>query len=414
MKPDLSAFIRQEIGDSGIGMPVEIVETGSEFDSGIPEAGIGLCLSGGGYRAMLFHLGALWRLNQFGYLKKLERISSVSGGSIIAGYLGLKWKDLAFGPGDVVTNFEPLIAGPIREMARQAIDIFSIFHGLFKAGSIAEHIAAHYKASLFGDATLQALPTHPTFVINATNIQTGALWRFRRDFMGDYRVGIIENPDLLLATAVAASSACPPFLSPVRLNLSHENFKANSGKDLQFPPYTTEVDLSDGGVYDNLGLETVWKRYDTVLISDGGGMMQPQPEPGLDWVRGVYRVNELIDNQVRALRKRQAVEAFALRRHLQEEAGEPDDDFQKITRKGAYWGIWTDIQDYHLGDSLDCPSEKILVLAKTRTRLDHFDDQLQEQLINWGYAVCDAAMRSFVDPSLQTQSAFPYPSVGVG
>jgi NTE family protein len=24
-----------------------------------PEAGIGLCLSGGGYRAMVFHLGAL-------------------------------------------------------------------------------------------------------------------------------------------------------------------------------------------------------------------------------------------------------------------------------------------------------------------------------------------------------------------
>src|SRR5262245_28221555 len=47
--------------------------------------GIALCLSGGGYRAMLFHLGALWRLNEAGLLSQLKRISSVSGGSITAG-----------------------------------------------------------------------------------------------------------------------------------------------------------------------------------------------------------------------------------------------------------------------------------------------------------------------------------------
>ena len=50
-----------------------------------PKPGIALCLSGGGYRAMIFHLGALWRLNQLGFLKNLSRVSSVSGGSITAG-----------------------------------------------------------------------------------------------------------------------------------------------------------------------------------------------------------------------------------------------------------------------------------------------------------------------------------------
>ena len=58
-----------------------------------PQPGIALCLSGGGYRAMLFHLGALWRLNEWGYLPRLARISSVSGGSITAGVLGLKWAE---------------------------------------------------------------------------------------------------------------------------------------------------------------------------------------------------------------------------------------------------------------------------------------------------------------------------------
>jgi hypothetical protein len=33
-----------------------------------------LCLSGGGYSAMFFHLGTLWRLNELGLLKVLKRI----------------------------------------------------------------------------------------------------------------------------------------------------------------------------------------------------------------------------------------------------------------------------------------------------------------------------------------------------
>lgn len=41
-----------------------------------PEAGIALCLSGGGYRAMLFHAGSVWRLNDAGMLPQLDRISS--------------------------------------------------------------------------------------------------------------------------------------------------------------------------------------------------------------------------------------------------------------------------------------------------------------------------------------------------
>jgi predicted acylesterase/phospholipase RssA len=61
-----------------------------------PSPGMALCLSGGGYRAMLFHLGTLWRLNELGLMKGLKRVSSVSGGSITAGVLGLAWKNLNF------------------------------------------------------------------------------------------------------------------------------------------------------------------------------------------------------------------------------------------------------------------------------------------------------------------------------
>ena len=60
------------------------VRTNPGDENAPPPSGIALCLSGGGYRAMVFHLGALWRLNELGFLPKLARVSSVSGGSITA------------------------------------------------------------------------------------------------------------------------------------------------------------------------------------------------------------------------------------------------------------------------------------------------------------------------------------------
>jgi hypothetical protein len=62
-------------------------------------AGLALCLSGGGYRAMMFHVGAIWRLYETGLLRNMNRISSVSGGSMTAGVLGLKWARLFMGAG---------------------------------------------------------------------------------------------------------------------------------------------------------------------------------------------------------------------------------------------------------------------------------------------------------------------------
>ncbi len=69
--------------------PLQAV-TGKSSESNI-EPGAALCLSGGGYRAMVFHLGALIRLNEVGLLSQLKRVSSASGGSITAGVLGTQF-----------------------------------------------------------------------------------------------------------------------------------------------------------------------------------------------------------------------------------------------------------------------------------------------------------------------------------
>ena len=77
-------------------------------DNGVRLPGTGLALSGGGFRAILFHLGSLWKLNELGIFPKLSEISSVSGGSILGTYLGLKWKELEFTSQGVARNYQEL------------------------------------------------------------------------------------------------------------------------------------------------------------------------------------------------------------------------------------------------------------------------------------------------------------------
>ncbi|MGZ8693035.1 MAG: patatin-like phospholipase family protein [Gaiellaceae bacterium] len=362
------------------------------------EPGIALCLSGGGYRAMLFHVGALWRLNELSYLPKLDRVSSVSGGSITAGTLGMNWHNLAFDANGLATNFDEQFVQPVRSLASKTIDLGAVIRGLLLPGTISDRVAGAYRKHVFGKLTLQDLPDRPRFVINSTNIQTGSLWRFSKPYMADYQVGMVRNPKVELAVAVAASSAFPPILSPVQLSVDPASFDPAERGPLHVPPYTSDVVLADGGVYDNLGLETAWKRYTTILVSDGGGKMGPQPKPKHDWARHAYRTLGVIDTQVRNLRKRQVVAGYL--------SGD---------RQGTYWGIRSHIGDYGPpAGSLPCPDASALRLAQTATRLIAMDGTLQEQIFNWGYAICDAGMRKWVEPDAPAPTGFPYPAVGVG
>ena len=99
---------------------------------------------------MLFHAGALWRLNEAGYLPQLERVSSVSGGSITAGVLGLAWPKLGFDDGGVARAFEAEVVEPLRRMAGKTIDFPAIALGLITPGvTIGEKIAGAYRKHLF-------------------------------------------------------------------------------------------------------------------------------------------------------------------------------------------------------------------------------------------------------------------------
>ncbi len=197
----------------------------------------------------------------------------------------------------------------VRQMSETNVDVGAVIGGIFLPGTISERVAEAYDDVLFGGKTLQDLPDDsagnaPRFVINATNIQSAVLWRFSRHYMGDYRVGLVRNPNVPLCKVVAASSAFPPILSPMSLGI--EQPVEAPGADLNRTPYTKTAVLSDGGVYDNLGLETV-KRFTTLLVSDAGQKIAPENDPHTDWARHSIRIFDTVDNQVRSLRKRHLI-----------------------------------------------------------------------------------------------------------
>jgi NTE family protein len=388
------------------------------------ETGIAVCLSGGGYRAMLFHTGVLWRLLELGLLGSaprtvalpggdrenvgaFRRISSVSGGSITSAMLGLQWAAVSADPARAVERYRELVVGPIRKLAGKtlaaetAVGIIRVLGDVVLPGSVNDHLAAAYDKHLFKKAKLNALPAEPRWVINAANLQSGALWRFMAPYMRDWRVGKNLATDRVnVAEAVAASSAFPPMLAPARFTFAENDYVPGSGgtgaDDLQRKPFTTRVQLADGGVYDNLGLETAYKRYRTLLVSDAGAPFQARDDVPTNWAGLGKRVVDVVDNQVRALRKRLLLDALRRRERL-----------------GAYWAIDADYGAYSAPGLLPCRAAAIDELASVDTDLGKQDAALQERLINWGYAVSDAATRSFLDTSLPPPAAFPYP-IGVG
>ncbi len=354
-------------------------------------SGTALCLSGGGYRAMVYHLGALKRLNEAGWLPRIDLVSSVSGGSITASVLASRWNQLQF-DGSVATNFDQLISGPIRTMSRQTIDIKAALRGLVRPGAAGRSITQAYQRTLDLPPSLQQLPDRPNFAFNATNFQSGVLWAFMKADSGDYRVGYTDSRPISVATAVAASSGFPPVLAPLLLDTKPDSYRAGPYTDLP-AAYRNEVILADGGVYDNLGLELA-RGSATVLVSNGSGPAGANAKPGR-WILPTFmRTVKLINRQVRSLRKRLLFDEEKL-------PGGPT---------VGYWHIWMDYGKFDdVEPRLPVDQERARQLAAWPTRLKRMDQATFEGLVNWGYASCDVVLRKWVDPATAPPAGYPYP-----
>src|SRR4051812_28781078 len=118
-------------------LPVRWLPTDDRVE---PEAGIGLCLSGGGYRAMVFHLGALWRLTALGWLPRRAGIWSAGGGSIPCAALALAGPRLDFDQDGVARRFEAEVVGRVRALAGRTIDESAFVVGLLTPDRIGKRL----------------------------------------------------------------------------------------------------------------------------------------------------------------------------------------------------------------------------------------------------------------------------------
>jgi NTE family protein len=358
--------------------------------------GVALALSGGGFRATLFHIGTLLRLNELDRLASLDRISSVSGGSITAGMLACRWERLQ-AAGFAATSLDALVVQPLRQFCSRNIDARAIAEGTISPWDSVSDVLAREYDELFERTKLPALPDTPRFVFNTTNLQTGRDFRISKPYMADYRVGRIERPQLSLGIAVAASSAFPPVLSPCVIEVDPAAWQKTEGADLfDNPRYRHTLTLTDGGAYDNIGLEPI-DGYETVLVSDAGAPFGLQDQAKTDPVGQLSRALDIATDQARGLRSRYLIELAKLR-----------------GQTTAYWGIDTACDKYPAADKLPCAAAKTDGLKDIRTRLNAFDRAEQETLINWGYALCDAAMRSFIDSAAAPPTTFPCPAHPLG
>jgi NTE family protein len=336
---------------------------------------VGLSLSGGGYRATLFHLGAIRRLNEFGILPKLTTVSSVSGGSILNGFLASRLSSPLI---NGITDFDQEVSKPVREFCSLNIRKWIALEVFIPGTHNSSALAKKYDQHLTDQKLLKDIPPSPIHVFCATDLAYAVNWMFRQHYSGDYEAGFQDTPsDWRVSTAVAASSCFPPVFRPLSLDLDPS--KLSGGKTPPSPQRDKCIrgmTFSDGGVYDNLGLEPIWKDHEIVLSSDGGALFRAGGDTGFFWEVG--RFISIPENQALALRKRWLVSNFV--------AGQ---------LKGTYWGIGGTAYAYGIQQGYSDDLAKNYISA-IRTDLDKFSDAEASVLENHGYWLVDAAIRKHV------------------
>jgi NTE family protein len=267
--------------------------------------GIALCLSGGGFRAALFHLGSLRRLHEVGALQQVRTISCVSGGSILGGYLagvmidrgmsGLEFKD-----------WEKDVAAGFRQFAGRDLRTWPMVMHLpwnwAAPGLRVNHLVRRYESRLTS-RKLGELPQTPNFIFCATDLTFGVNWTFCRGRSGDYQAGYTKvTDDWPIARAVAASACFPPLFGPMPLALAPQDLKGGRYKGDERDDLVRRIGLSDGGVYDNMAMEPAWKTHECVLVSDCGAPFGHQA--GGHYFKRLMRYTGVVMNQAAAVRKR--------------------------------------------------------------------------------------------------------------
>jgi NTE family protein len=337
---------------------------------------IALCLSGGGFRASLFHLGALRRLNELGILSKVDMIASVSGGSILAAHLATvlpSWPSA----GTSFDQWQEQVEAPFQTFVQKNLRTgpllrrFLLPWNWFRPSTQVKALEGCYRARLT-HLSLPELMDRPTFVFCGTDMVHGVSWVFERRRVGSYQSGyLIPAPSWPVAKAVAASSCFPPVFSPMPM-------ETPGGRSVMSGVAKTALrwegmSVSDGGLYDNLGLQPA-ARHGIVLASDGGQPFVAAVPKGLFGRAKAYL--SISGKQAGALRRQFLIGQFNTKQ-----------------RQGTYWGIGSAVDRYRRDASPGYSKAFAAnVIARIRTDLDAFSEAEIAVLMNHGYLLADIAV----------------------
>jgi NTE family protein len=344
---------------------------------------IGVCLSGGGFRAAFYALGSLRYLAEAALLGDVDVISAVSGGSIAAAALAdraqhlaaMGWTEVAF----IREVYRPFRSWITQHNLRNIWLARSVAAGLRgrRAGRgvvLGETLAEH----LYHTQYVADLPPGPQVLFTSTDLATARAFRISRDFVGNFDFGYVEPAPrtITLGVAIGASAALPAFFPPTLL--------PTEGLGLRNPPPV--LSLVDGGVYDNLGLEWFqgWGsgrpssaiKPDFLVVVNASGTLKPAARP-YGSLSGLLRTKDVLYNQTTSLRVRWLVR-----------------DFLAGRERGIYLGIRHDPRGYKLPDGTPIgpelheaalPSDLVPALAALRTDLDRFLPEEADLLSYHGY-----------------------------
>ena len=274
---------------------------------------LGLALSGGGFRATLYHLGVIRFLRDAGALEHVTDIASVSGGSILAAHLVLNWDryngdEASFS--EAASEIVKFAQFDLRNHIVRRLPLQMPFRMWAKLPFVDGRkytpnalLESYYEKYLFGDRCLHELPEQPMLHILATSVTTGVLSAFNRNGLfvqqraddGSQVFTLVPGQLASISRVVGASSAFPGFFPPVEITAADLGVR-----DGQFP---TDF-FTDGGVFDNLGLRAFrWLRqqdakFDRVLVSDAGKPFQILSDATLGIIGQSVRASDILWDRV--------------------------------------------------------------------------------------------------------------------
>lgn len=372
----------------------------------------GLALSGGGYRATLFHLGALRRLNEIGWLSKLDRITSVSGGSLLLGYLLCRTPDvLNRKTGIAPADWTKEVSEPVHRFVQndlrtgQVIKNFTVNFVFNRDKRLNSSIKRLTK--LYGDKKLQdfkhtgAKGKWPEIYIIATDIVHGQAFKFsnKDKASGHSKIGSTTLGDFPIAKACMVSACFPPIFGPFFPGFKPSIFiKSPKAKNDEEKKNDAEkirkLALVDGGLYDNLGANLIIGGSDKFirLFSDAGSPLGITHK-GTKSVKVVGKYLKLMSafigrlniQRVQAIQKNSY--AFWSSQYYIKGAGQNGLGFDK------------NLVEYYLED--------------VRTDLDYFSTAEAKIIENHGYAQAELALQDEFGAAYKAlelpAAAWPYP-----